>query len=74
MFFFSADYRSVPFRLIGINPEDDRTCFTGVIIDDSVGAEGTEFFNLIIEPPTQDGVNVGLNRTTINIIDDDSKS
>ena len=50
------------------------TCFDGVIIDDILGGEGIEFFTLNIPEPTQPGVNVGLDETTINIIDDDGQT
>ena len=60
-------------RLVSIEPEDTRTCFSGVIIDDVIGGEGVEFFSLNIPQPTQPGVNVGLDTTNINIIDDDRK-
>lgn len=59
-------------RLISIEPDDDRTCFAGTIIDDVIGLEGSESFYLSIQPPTQDRVRVGLNLTNIIIIDDDS--
>ena len=59
-------------RLVSIPGDESRTCFSGVIIDDLVGGEGTESFTLVIGEPTQPGVNLGLDETTINIIDDDS--
>ena len=68
-----TDYAPVPLRLISIEPDDNRTCFSGVIINDVIGGEGVEFFTLNIPEPTQPGVNVGLNQTTININDDDSE-
>ena len=74
MFISCTDYRSVSLRLISLGPNEDRTCFEGIIIDDSIGAEGIESFVLTIEEPTQSGVNVGLDETTINIIDDDGMS
>ena len=61
-------------RLISIEPEESMTCFDGVIIDDILGGEGIEFFTLNIPEPTQPGVNVGLDETTINIIDDDGQT
>ena len=63
----------MPLRLVSIEPDNLRTCFTGLIIDDLIGGEGVEFFNLNIPSPTQPGVNVGLDITTINIIDDDGE-
>ena len=71
--YYYSDYSPVPLRLVSIEPDDLRTCFTGLIIDDLVGGEGVEFFNLNIPPPTQPGVSVGLDTTTINIIDDDGE-
>ena len=71
---YYSDYRSVRLRLISIEPEESMTCFDGVIIDDILGGEGIEFFTLNIPEPTQPGVNVGLDETTINIIDDDGQT
>lgn len=70
MLTFLADYRSVPLRLISLGPNDDRTCFEGVIITDEICLEDEESFTLDIEEPSQAGVELGLDSTTINIIDD----
>lgn len=68
---FHTDYQSVPQRLITIQPTSDRTCFSGVIIDDKLGLEGEETFTLSLEKPPVDGVVVGQDKTNINILDDD---
>lgn len=67
----TADYQSVPQRLITIQPTSDRTCFSGIIIDDELGLEGEETFTLTFEKPPVDGVVVGQDKTNINILDDD---
>ena len=71
--FSVVDYRPVPQRIISIEPTDDRTCFQGIIIDDVIGLEDVESFTLSIELPAQDGVELGLDISTINIIDDDGR-
>ena len=67
---FLVDYRSVPLRLISLGPDEARTCFEGVIITDEICLEDDESFTLNIEEPAQAGVELGLDSTTINIIDD----
>ena len=58
-------------RLISIEPDESSSCFEGIIIDDVLGGEEVEFFTLNIPEPTQPGVNVDRDETTINIFDDD---
>ena len=46
-------------------------CFRGDIVDDQVALEPDEFFSLHLRDPLIDGVLIGNDETTVNIIDDD---
>ena len=73
--FLHADYdsSSIP-TTVTIPGDQNRTCFTGDIIDDTIAAEFTENFFLNIIGVSDPDVTVVLDRTEIAIMDDDCKT
>ena len=58
-----------------IPTSDDRTCFTGPIIDDLIALESDESFILNIDSiaPNNPRILRGIETTRITIVDDDSE-
>ena len=55
-------------------PDVERVCFSGEIINDVIALEGDEDFYLVLQDPMVGGVLVGeRNRTLVIITDDDGK-
>ena len=73
---FAVDYTpgGIPSTVI-IPISDDRTCFTGPIIDDLIALEPDESFILTIDNISPDNPRIlrGIETTRITIVDDDSE-
>lgn len=68
------DLEAIPPTLsVTLEPNSNRSCFVGVVVDDSIGLEGIEDFTLGLSGPGVSGVSVGNNVTVVNIVDDDGK-
>ena len=67
------DSSSIP-TTVTIPGDQNRTCFTGGIIDDTIAAEFTEKFFLNIIGVSDPDVTVVLDRTEIAIMDNDCKT
>ncbi len=57
-----------------LDPNSNRSCFIGLIIDDLIGLEGVEDFTLGLRDPQVAGVTVSNTATVVNIVDDDGKN
>ena len=72
--FFLSDYDSstIP-TSVTIQPTSDRFCFNSHIIDDLIGLEGDEDFQLVLINPSPSGVIITGDTIRIVIVDDDGK-
>lgn len=70
----SLDFEAIPqFLSVTLEPSSNRSCFTGVVVDDLIGLEGIEDFTLGLRGPGSPSVLLGNNVTIVNIVDDDGK-
>ncbi len=55
-----------------LEPNSNRSCFSGEVIDDFIALEGDEYFDLSLRDPSLGGIRIGdSNRTVVVITDDD---
>ena len=67
-----TDYlRLAPSFRVTLEPDTNRSCFSGDIIDDAIALEGDETFDLVLRDPMLDGVTVGERIRTVVVISDD---
>ena len=72
--FFLPDYDSATLPTsVTIQPDSDRFCFNGDIIDDLIGLEGDEDFQLVLVNPSPSNVIITGDTTRIVIVDNNGK-
>ena len=68
-----TDYVPLGTTSVTLDPLQNRTCFSGEIINDLIALEETEDFRLLLQDPTMDGVLLATDRTVVTIVDDDGE-
>ena len=70
LFLVHTDY--VPLGTTSVTLQN-RTCFSGEIINDLIALEETEHFRLLLQDPMMDGVLFATDRAVVIIVDDDGE-
>ena len=68
-----TDYVPLGTTSVTLDPLQNRTCFSGEIINDLIALEETEEFRLLLQDPTMDGVLLATDRAVVTIVDDDGE-
>ena len=68
-----TDYVPLGTTSVTLDPLQNRTCFSGEIINDAIALEETEDFWLLLQDPMMNGVLLATDRAVVIIVDDDGK-
>ena len=68
-----TDYVPLGTTSVTLDPLQNRTCFSGEIINDVIALEETEDFRLLLQDPMMDGVLLATERALVTIVDDDGE-